>query len=237
MAIIDELLRYWLSAHWTIALAIACFSNTVAYLVSAYTLEKLSHLLLDRQAAQWLDNRATRAAQRRHEIRYGIVACGIFAVLSLFTREVYSTVWPGSLTALVLQVAAFIIFYETYSYFIHRLLHTRQLIRIHAVHHRSTRTTPWSAYSVHPIEAGFIGISAPLFMLLVPMSIGVAFILHFSGMFFTIFIHSNLALRETNAATRLANTLPRQHALHHQVGNKNFGFVNSVWDGLFNTKG
>ncbi|MBB3167902.1 sterol desaturase family protein [Simiduia aestuariiviva] len=237
MNLIDELLRYWIAAPWPIAFTIAFASNTTAYLISAYIIERASHLLIDRKMAAWIDDRAPRANQRRIEIYYGIIACGIFAALSLLTRLVYSTVWPENLIELLLQVVVFIIFYETYSYFVHRLLHTKWLIKIHAVHHRSTRTTPWSAYSVHPIEAAFIGISAPIFMLFVPMSIGVAFVLHFSGMLFTIFIHSNTSLLHVNPATNLTNNLANQHVTHHRVGNRNFGFVNSIWDYLCKTKG
>lgn len=235
MALIDTLLNYWLAAPWPIALAIAFIANTSAYLLSAYAIDQLSAALTARGLIEWLDNRALKPRQKQQEMKHGIVACAIFATLSLLTREVYTSVWPNSLTELILQVITFVIFYETYSYFIHRLLHTKRLIEIHAVHHRSVRTTPWSAYSVHPIEAALIGITAPLFMYLIPMSIGVAFVLHFSGMMFTIFLHGNISLRGVNRPIKLVNNAPLDHSKHHQVGNKNFGFVNALWDNLMQT--
>src|SRR5690606_31004983 len=118
------------------------------------------------------DSRPLKKDQKKLEISNGLTACVIFAVGSLVTRELFSSVWPETLIAFVAQVAAFSIFYEVYSYFVHRLLHGRLSVKMHGVHHGSVRVTPWSAYSVHPVEAVFIGLSAPLYMALFPWSLG-----------------------------------------------------------------
>ena len=135
-----------------------------------------------------------------------------------------------------IEVLVFTIFYETYSYFVHRILHTRQFRNPHSVHHYSVRTTPWSAYSVHPVEALLIGMSAPLFMLIFPVHLSVIFAFHILGVTFTMLIHSNLQLNSRIVFSRLFNRYTRYHSAHHSIGNVNFGFVHSLWDSYFKTK-
>nr|WP_255589799.1 sterol desaturase family protein [Marinicella sp. NBU2979] len=151
------------------------------------------------------------------------------------TRWWYSGIWPAGWGLFAWQVLLFALFYETYSYWVHRLLHGRTFSSVHAVHHRSTRVTPWTAYSVHPVEAVLIGITAPLFILLLPLSLGVAFSLHIMGMVFTIFIHSNFQLRANRTLARLLSA-SAYHVRHHQNGQVNYAFTTALWDRLMGTK-
>jgi lathosterol oxidase len=120
--------------------------------------------------------------------------------------------------------------------FVHRLLHMGPFAKVHGVHHRSVRVTPWSAYSVHPVEAIFIGMSAPIFMSMFSLSLGVALVLHISGMMFTILIHLNYQLPTKNTLLKKITDYPAYHLKHHITGKSNFGFVNSFWDRCFKTQ-
>lgn len=70
-----------------------------------------------------------------------------------------------------------------------RLLHLKDFRSVHYIHHRSVPVSPWSEYCVHPMEAAFIGFSAPIFRYLFPMSLGVVLTFHVMGMAFTMLIH------------------------------------------------
>lgn len=234
---INILFDIWIESSWYVALLMSMIVNASVFVIVAYTIDQLTKYAISRyEFLGYLDIRALYDDQKNLELKNGLIACFIFAVGSLATRELFSTVWPRSTEELLVQILTFSIFYETYSYFVHRLLHHNKFSKVHGVHHKSVRVTPWSAYSVHPIESCFIGFSAPLYMLLFPMSLGVALVLHIAGMVFTIYIHSNIELKNTNIVFRFLGRYPRYHSQHHISGKTNFGFVNKVWDTIFKTK-
>jgi sterol desaturase/sphingolipid hydroxylase (fatty acid hydroxylase superfamily) len=210
--------------------------NISVFVLTASILNKLINSLTNNKAGSYINSGALHTSQKLTEIKNGVAACCIFAVGSLLTRELFNEVWPSSFIDLLSQIVTFALFYETYSYAVHRLMHLPAFRKIHGVHHKSIRVTPWSAYSVHPIEASFIGISAPIFMLLLPLSLGVALTLHILGMMFTIFLHSNYKPNIKNIAINKLFQYTDYHAAHHLLGNVNFGFVNSFWDYCFKTK-
>ncbi|UTA46704.1 sterol desaturase family protein [Simiduia sp. 21SJ11W-1] len=156
----------------------------------------------------------------------------MFALLSLLTRTLADALWPTSVGMAALQALGFILFYEVYSFVVHRLLHTPLFRRIHRVHHRSVVTTPWSAYSVHPVEAALIGLSAPLYMLALPLSLGVAFVLHFAGILLTIGLHANITHRRQHTWGLPAIA---RHGAHHTRGNVNYGFTQPLLDKALKT--
>jgi len=229
--------EFWIQTKWYIAFVMSFVTNLTIYFVTAYVINYLTQKITQlNKLGQYIDNRPFKKGQKSNEIKNGICSCAVFSLVSLLARELFIGVIPLSTTQLLIEVLVFTLFYETYSYFIHRLLHTKPFIKAHAVHHYSVRTTPWSAYSVHPIEALLIGMSAPLFMLIFPAHLGVIFALHILGVIFTLLIHSNLKLKGNNIFFLLFNRYTESHATHHSIGNLNFGFVNSFWDLCFKTK-
>jgi sterol desaturase/sphingolipid hydroxylase (fatty acid hydroxylase superfamily) len=236
MELVQQVFDFWIESHWLIAFVISTIVNIAVFFAAAYSIESLTEILVDKGPNfHWVDDRKLKQNQRQIEIRNALVACSLFALCSLLAREVFTLIWPNTLLDWLIQIVVFTLFYETYSYFIHRLLHHNWLTKYHAVHHSSVRVTPWTAYSVHPIEAFCIGISAPLFMLLFPLSLGVALIFHVFGMMFTIFLHANLTSNNQFSLVKLIFAYPQRHAMHHKNGRVNFGFVNSFWDSLFST--
>ncbi len=233
---LNALLQFWVDSHWVVALTMAVVVNIAVYVCTAWLLSRLIMLIVEHHSAgELIDNRLLKKGQAKLEATNGITACIIFAVCSLVSRELFSTLWPLSVVDFILQVACFTIFYESYSYFVHRLLHTKRFKKVHRVHHQSVRVTPWSAYSVHPVEALFIGLSAPLFMMIFPLSLGMALVLHVSGMMFTILLHSNFEYTGRNMLIKFVLAYPCYHSTHHINGNVNFGFVNKWWDTIFKT--
>lgn len=236
MQFVFEIIDFWTTTHWFIAFAIACLVNISVYVITAKCLHSLiGYAVNSRSFGTFIDDRELKLRQTVREMRHGIVACCIFALGSLFSRMLFEGIWPQNLTSLLIQVASFVVFYETYSYFVHRLLHTKYFSKFHGVHHSSVRVTPWSAYSVHPVEAIFIGFSAPVFMLLFPLSLSVALTLHILGMMFTILLHSNYSHSSGPALLKLPFSYSEYHSKHHLYGGVNFGFTHRFWDIVFAT--
>ncbi len=238
MILIDvtNIFRYWISAEWYIALLMSFVINSTIYVLAASTFSIITKKLSSANLiGTYIDTRELRDGQVKKEIFYGLFACFIFSLTSLLIRNLSNNIWPDTVLNFAVQIMVFPLFYESYSYFVHRLLHTSQFRKVHAVHHSSMRVTPWSAYSVHPIEALFIGTSAPLFMYLFPMSLSVILALHVFGMVFTILLHSNFLVKDALLFSSTLNGYTNGHVLHHQKGAVNFGFVNSFWDKIFKT--
>ncbi|TQV87168.1 sterol desaturase family protein [Aliikangiella coralliicola] len=234
---INWLFQFWIEADWSIALVMSVAVNIAVFVSTAFILDVgIGKLVTKYQWGSYIDERELKSEQKKMEFKFGITACIIFAACSLITRELFDLVWPSSFLSLISQIIIFVLFYETYSYFVHRLLHTKPFLKVHGVHHRSVRVTPWSAYSVHPVEALFIGMSAPVFMSLFSLSLGVALVLHVLGMMFTILLHSNFRLSMSNSILNQVGNYPAYHSSHHILGKVNFGFVNSFWDRCFKTR-
>lgn len=235
MELLNNLFYLWINSPWYMALLLSLLVNSLVYVVGASVLSRLvAHLTRD--TAEFIDDTELAATQVPREVRFGLLACAIFAVTSLASRSLFVEIWPSSLWQCISQMLVFAVFYETYSYFVHRLLHMPWLRRIHGVHHSSRRVTPWSAYSVHPFEALLIGASAPLFMVLWPMSLSVILWYHIAGMLFTMLLHSNIKLAPSWFGAGLINHYTLAHALHHKQGHGNFGFINAWWDRLLRTQ-
>lgn len=235
MAYINEIFHYWIICPWYIAVAMSTTVNILVYVAAAYSLEALTAKLIKNGYGSYIDSRTLNINQKFTEVANGTLTCLIFSFTSLITREFFKHTWPDSLADVFLQIFTFVLFYETYSYFIHRLLHTKFFSSIHYTHHKSIRVTPWSAYSVHPVEAAFIGISVPMFMYFFSLSLSIALTLHVLGMIFTIGLHSNIQVKTNSRLTTAIFSYPNYHATHHLKGKGNFGFVNSFWDKLFKT--
>lgn len=229
--------EFWIQTNWYVAFAMSLVTNLAVYFAFGYLISTITQRITKNNwLGEYIDKRPFKNGQQTSEIKNGITACVMFSLVSLLARELFVGVIPLSITQLLIEVSVFTLFYETYSYFVHKLLHTKQFRKPHSVHHYSVRTTPWSAYSVHPIEALLIGMSAPLFMLIFPVHLSVIFAFHILGVVFTLLIHSNLKLNSSNIFCQLFNRYTRSHTAHHSIGNVNFGFINSFWDLCFKTK-
>jgi lathosterol oxidase len=230
---------HWMQMDWQWAFVIATFVHLSIYLVGGGVGWWLTRRVWPAIGlGQEIDQRPLKSGQLAFELRNGLQACVLFGLVSLSYRSLCMGIWPESAATAIWQLTAFVVFNNLYSYGTHRLLHHRSLIRFHGVHHRSTRVTPFSSYSVHAIEAIIIAATFPLFLLIVPMSLGMVFLLHAFGMMYTVCIHCNYdlwpSLSDHHWFKKLINH-PTYHRYHHTLGNVNYGFTNRLLDRLFQT--
>tara|TARA_R110002073_G_scaffold211794_2_gene372119 strand:+ start:21308 stop:22057 length:750 start_codon:yes stop_codon:yes gene_type:complete len=235
----NDLLEYWLLAPWYIALLIATVVHLNIYFWGGLIGQILTTIIWPKMGIGCIiDQYPAKPGQVRGEVKYGVVACLIFGVTSLSYRHLTVGLWPSSWAVAAIQFLVFIIYYNFYGYFSHRLLHTKYFRKFHAVHHESVRVTPWSGYNVHPLEALIMAGTLPLFMGFVPIGVGSAFVVHALGMMFTTCIHCNYDLVPTLSKTHWFRQLvndPAFHRLHHTKGRVNYGFTISLMDRIFKT--
>ena len=130
----------------------------------------------------------------------------------------------------VLFVAQFLfipLIRETHFYFVHKLLHTKWLMRrVHRVHHMNISPAPWSGLAMHPIEM-VLYFSVVLFSFVIP-----SHPIHF---FFNIQLTALTPAQGHSGfeGPFLKGALPTGdyfHYLHHKYVSCNFGGTTLPWD-------
>lgn len=189
-----------------------------------------------------INTRPYKKDQFRKEVGWSTVTAGIFALSGAATvwlwQQGYTRVYlevsdyplwwlPGSLLIALLA-------HETYYYWLHRWMHHPRIFRIvHKVHHDSNITSPWTAFSFHPLEGVLQAIFLPVLLLVLPMHLYVILtqltIMTFSSVINHLDIevypkkfHRHFLGRWLIGATH--------HSLHHKQFKYNYGLYFTFWD-------
>lgn len=187
-----------------------------------------------------------KTSSERGNLEHGY--CGHFAVagalLGLLWQKGYTKIYadvndyPVWWLPASLLIALFV--HETYYYWLHRWMHYPKIFRIvHKVHHDSNITSPWTAFSFHPLEGLLQAIFLPLLLMALPMHLYML-IFYLTVMTFSSVVnhldievypkgfHKNLFGRWFIGATH--------HSLHHKQFRYNYGLYFTFWDKWKNTE-
>lgn len=139
--------------------------------------------------------------------------------------------------AVILQMYLGIVAVDAWTYWKHRLLHTRLLFPFHSHHHSFRDPTPFAGFAVGPVET--LLTFWPLLLICFPPA------KHFAPLYFTAivgFVLLNLYLHCGVTVKALERVLPRLylntsgwHNVHHSDVNANFGEVSFFWDKVCKT--
>lgn len=189
-----------------------------------------------------INQRSYKEGQFRKEVSWSMVTAGIFAVsgavLGLLWQKgftkIYSDVQDYPLWWLPVSLVIALFVHETYYYWLHRWMHHPRIFRlVHKVHHDSNITSPWTAFSFHPLEGLLQALFLPLLLLVLPIHLYVL-VIHLTIMTFSSVInhldievypkgfHKNLLGRWLIGATH--------HSLHHKQFRYNYGLYFTFWD-------
>lgn len=119
-------------------------------------------------------------------------------------------------------------------YWLHRLMHHPKIYRyVHQVHHNSLITSPWTAFSFHPIEGLFEALILPAIILFLPLHPNII-IMQLSIMTLSATInHLDIEIYPKNRlGTWLGSRVigATHHHLHHKQFKFNFGLYFTFWD-------
>lgn len=234
---IESALTQWkeLPVHWSFVVAYLMQLAIYVFFAAGTTLIFAISLRAFKNGAP-LDVRPLRPNQIRFEVSHSLVTCAICAIYAVIGLRLSYGVWPASWLTAILQAAAFLVFYDFYFYWTHRLLHAPFFMRIHGVHHRSVRVTSWAVHSLHPVEAVINRLPALLFMLIWPTSISGMIFFHGLLMYLPSVGHSNFDPYPNLGWLRGVKDWHKFHQQHHMLGKPgNFGFLNRFWDKVFGT--
>jgi sterol desaturase/sphingolipid hydroxylase (fatty acid hydroxylase superfamily) len=201
---------------------------------------------------KWRDRklcaRSYKPGQLQNEIRWSIISAAIFSVFGIISlwlwiagyTKIYSNVLQYRIWWLPVSLSLSMFLQETYYYWLHRLMHLPLFYSVvHKVHHDSYTTSPFTAFSFHPIESFLQAIALPLVLLVIPLH-PVTLVLLLTIMTFTSVInHLNIEIYPRGyAAHPVGKWLigPTHHAKHHTRYQYNFGLYFTFWDKLLKTE-
>ncbi len=187
--------------------------------------------------------------QLRHELLFtlGALLVGTLnagAIMLLYatghTRLTTDLDSVGGIGVVAVTFVLLLAFNDLWFYGWHRLLHTPWWFRhVHAVHHKSVDTNPFSSYSFHPFEAFIFGVWFIPAALVVPMYLPALGLLQLVGLLNNVMSHLGYELLPRwfvkIPILRLSNT-STFHNLHHSHFNGNYGLHTRLWDRLFGTE-
>jgi Delta7-sterol 5-desaturase len=198
------------------------------------------------QPQKWQALRVNQKAhppqQYRKEIGWSMLTSLIFALvgaasLLAFQRgytRVYLDIDAYGWAWIPLSLAISMLLHETYYYWLHRLMHHPKLYKyVHQVHHDSLITSPWTAFSFHPIEGLLEALILPAIVLVLPMHYSVVL---FQLTLMTLSATINHLDIEIYPSGKWGNFLGRwligatHHALHHKQFRFNYGLYFTFWD-------
>jgi sterol desaturase/sphingolipid hydroxylase (fatty acid hydroxylase superfamily) len=162
----------------------------------------------------------------------GLYKLGYPTGLAWTLEEMGLTWWMA-----LIQIYLGIVVIDAWTYWKHRLLHTKLLFPFHKHHHSFRDPTPFAGFAVGPVET--ILTFWPLLLICIPEA------KHFAPLYFTAivsFVLLNLYLHSGIYSKVLEAVLPKVllnssawHNVHHSDVNANFGEVSFVWDKLCKT--
>lgn len=189
-----------------------------------------------------LGKKAYKPKQFRKEVSWSMITALIFSVAGAGTVWL----WQAGYTKVYLDINAYgwwwlpvslllsMLLHETYYYWVHRWMHRPAIFKlVHKVHHDSNITSPWTAFSFHPLEGLLQAIVLPVTLLIIPMHPYViltqltlmtlsSVINHLDIEIYPKQFHKHAFGKWLIGATH--------HALHHRQFRYNFGLYFTFWD-------
>ena len=219
------------------------------YVILAFLIEVIfTYLLKSKFSAKKISIKPRSKIVLRKELIWSTLTSAIFAITGIFLlvlwqqgyTKVYVDIREYPWWNYPLSIFLFLLFHETYYYWLHRWMHNPSVFKIvHKAHHESITPSPWTAFSFHPLESLLQAVVLPLFLLVYPM--------HFTAIIFLLVLmtvssfinHLNFEIYPNGfEKNRFGKWLigATHHTLHHTRFTANFGLYFTFWDKWMNTE-
>lgn len=205
-------------------------------------------ILKDHYASRRISTDLRKPKQSMKEIRWSALTSFIFTLSFVGMVWLYENgktaiyIDPSEYGWWYLPVSLVIamLIHETYYYFLHRWMHRPNVFRLfHHVHHDSVITSPWTAFSFHPIESILQALIVPFIILVLPMHYSVIL---FMLVLMTVTATINHLHIEIYPKGFTKNWFGKwwigssHHSLHHSKYRFNYGLYFTFMDRLFKTE-
>ena len=178
----------------------------------------------------------------KKEVGWSILTALIFALSGSLTL----LLWQKGFTRIYLDYNEYplwwvplslmiaLVLHETYYYWLHRWMHYPKIFRIvHKVHHDSNITSPWTAFSFHPIEGVFQAVFLPLLLLILPLHLHVILLQLTIMTFSSVINHLDIEIYPKKFHKHMLGKWligATHHSLHHKQFRYNYGLYFTFWD-------
>ncbi len=225
---------------------IAIFGRYVLFSLGFWWLFKVS--MKEQFSHRAVQTRPRKPGQDRREVGWSALTSLIFTAIAVgvivayqagYTKiytdfSAYPPIWYPASIALVLFI------HETYYYWLHRWMHWPGVYRwVHKTHHDSITTSPWTAFSFHPIESTLQAIVIPVLTFLLPLHISAVGLILIIMTLSSAINHLNTELYPHDFNRHwLGRWLigATHHSLHHTQFRFNYGLYFTFWDKWMKTE-
>jgi len=189
-----------------------------------------------------INEKAYKPGQLKKEIQWSILTAFLFAltgtILLVLWQKGFTKVYLNSeeypIWWLPLSLVIALLLHETFYYWLHRWMHQPKIFRlVHKIHHDSNITSPWTAFSFHPLEGLLQAIFLPVLLLILPMHLYII-IIHLALMTFSSVInHLDIEIYPQNFYKHFLGKWligASHHSLHHKQFKYNYGLYFTFWD-------
>ncbi|MEP6584631.1 MAG: sterol desaturase family protein [Ginsengibacter sp.] len=195
-----------------------------------------------------INSKDYKKGQFKVEVTWSMVTALIFSIAGALTTilwqngktKVYTNLNDYGWWYLPVSLLAFMILHETYYYWLHRWMHIPSVFKVvHKVHHNSNITSPFTAFSFHPLEGLLQAIFLPIMLMILPMHYYVIIIqltiMTISSVInhLDIEIYPNLFYKNILAKWLIGAS---HHSLHHKQFKYNYGLYFTFWDKIKKTE-
>src|SRR5215213_102261 len=196
----------------------------------------------DKWKQRKISPKAYKKKQFLKEFTWSMVTALVFAFTGSFSfllwqhgyTRIYTDVNDYSLLWLPLSFSIALIIHETYYYWLHRFMHHPAVFKfVHKVHHESNITSPWTAFSFHPLEGFLQAIFLPVLLLFLPMHYSIILLMLTMMTFSSVINHLDIEIYPAGFNKHFLGRWligATHHALHHKQFKHNYGLYFTFWD-------
>lgn len=188
-----------------------------------------------------------KKGQFKSEMKWSLISCLIFSLAGMLTLILWQKGYTKVYTEndlygywyLPASLAIFMLLQETYYYWIHRWMHIPGVFRrIHKVHHDSLVSSPFTAFSFHPVEGLLQAIFLPMLLLILPVHLYVIIVLLVIMSFSSVINHLDIEIYPSYTKNNFGKWVigATHHSVHHKQFKYNFGLYFTFWDRLQKTE-
>lgn len=189
-----------------------------------------------------INKKQYKKGQFKKEVAWSTITAVLFAVSGAATlvlwqkgfTKVYTDVKEYSVWWLPLSLILSLLLHETYYYWLHRWMHHPAIFKtVHKVHHDSNITSPWTAFSFHPLEGVLQALFLPAVLMFLPMHLYVVVIQLTIMTFSSVINHLDIEIYPKNFHKNILGKWligATHHSLHHKQFKFNYGLYFTFWD-------
>ncbi|MEP7251884.1 MAG: sterol desaturase family protein [Ginsengibacter sp.] len=229
--------------------AILFFIITGRYFIVAGLFYLIFYIWFSKKwALRKINSKSYKKDQFRIEVRWSMLTAFIFSIAGAIIivlwqkgyTKIYANVADYGWWYLPVSLAVFMVLHETYYYWLHRWMHIPGIFKVvHKVHHNSNITSPFTAFSFHPLEGLLQAVFLPIMLMILPMHYYVIIIQLTIMTISSVINHLDIEIYPAGFhKNAIAKWLigASHHSLHHKQFKYNYGLYFTFWDKIKNTE-